>query len=76
LPSLFASCFGIRLDAFNRPLFDNADYIYPSGTDSPIGVRLDEYMIDRDKFVPTGHSVALDFVEPENVWKFRVQSVK
>lgn len=76
LPSLFASFLEIRLDAFNRPLFDNADYIYPPGTELPAGVRLDEYMIDRAKFVPTGHSVALDFVEPENVWKFRVQSVR
>jgi hypothetical protein len=76
LPSLFASCLGIRLDAFKRPLFDNADYIYPPGADLPTGVKLDEYVIDKDKFVPTNHSVTLEFVEPENVWKFRVQSVK
>jgi hypothetical protein len=25
LPSLLASCLGVRLDAFNRPLFDSAD---------------------------------------------------
>ncbi|MCS0581408.1 hypothetical protein NX784_07375 [Massilia pinisoli] len=76
LPSLFASCLGVRLDAFKRPLFDDADYIYPSGSDIPTGVRLEEYMIDKDKFVPTGHSVALDFVEPDNVWKFRVHTVQ
>jgi len=76
LPSLFASCLGVRLDALNRPLFNNADYIYPTGADLPIGVRLEEYVIDKDKFVPTGHSVALEFVETENVWKFRVKSVK
>jgi hypothetical protein len=76
LPSLFASCLDVRLDAFKRPLFDSAVYIYPSGTDLPSGVRLEEYVIDKDKFVPTGHSVALDFVEPDNVWKFRAQRIK
>jgi hypothetical protein len=76
LPSLFASCLGVRLDAFKRPLFDNADYIYASGSDIPTGVKLEEYMIDKDKFIPTGHSVVLDFVEPENVWKFRVHPVQ
>ena len=76
LPSLFASCLGVRLDAFKRPLFDDANYIYSSGSDIPTGVKLEEYMIDKDKFAPTGHSVALDFVEPENVWKFRVHTVQ
>jgi hypothetical protein len=76
LPSLFASCLGVRLDAFKRPLFDDADYIYSTGSDIPTGVKLNEYMIDKDKFIPTGHSVALDFVEPENVWKFRVHTVQ
>jgi hypothetical protein len=76
LPSLFASCLGVRLDALKRPLFDSANYIYPPEVDRPTGVRLDEYIIDNGKFIPTGHSVALDFVEPENVWKFRIQSIK
>ena len=76
LPSLFASCMGVRLDAFRRPLFDNADYIYPPNSDLPTGVSLDEYVIDKEKFIPTGHSVRLEFIEPENVWKFRVESVK
>lgn len=76
LPSLFASCLSVRLDAFKRPLFDNASYIYPPGAELPTGVRLDEYVIDKDKFVPTGHSAVLEFIEPENVWKFRVQSVQ
>lgn len=76
LPSLFASCFAIRLNAFNRPVFNNAEYIYPFSADRPTGVRLDEYKIDKDKFLPTGHSVALDFLEPENVWKFRVRSIR
>jgi hypothetical protein len=76
LPSLFASCLGVRLDAFKRPLFDDANYIYSSGSDIPTGVRLEEYMIDKDKFIPTGHAVSLDFVEPENVWKFRVHTVQ
>jgi hypothetical protein len=74
LPSLFASCLGVRLNALTRPLFDNADYIYPPEADLPVGVKLDEYVINKDKFVPTGHSVSLEFVEPENVWKFRVKS--
>jgi hypothetical protein len=76
LPSLFASCLGVRLDDFSRPLFNNAVYVYPSGEDLPTGVRLEEYLIDNNKFVSTGHSVTLDFVETENVWKFRVQSMK
>lgn len=76
LPSLFASCLGVRLDALKRPLFDSADYVYVPETDVAMGVKLDEYIIDMEKFSPTGHSVALYFLEPENVWKFRVQSVK
>ena len=74
LPSLFASCLGVRLDALERPVFDNADYIYPLEADLAVGIRLNEYVINKDKFVPTGHSVVLEFIEPENVWKFRVQS--
>jgi hypothetical protein len=35
--------------------------------DQPTGVRIDEYVIDKGNFTPTGHSVALDFVEAENV---------
>jgi hypothetical protein len=38
------------------------------------GSPLDEYVIDKDKFVPTGHSVAHDFVDPENVWISRTKS--
>lgn len=76
LPSLFGSCLSVRVDSIDRPLFDNADYIYSPGADVPSGVRLDEYVIDKNRFIQTGHSVALEFVEAENVWKFRVQSFK
>lgn len=76
LPSLFASCLGVRLDSIKRPLTNSADYTYLPGANLPSGVRFDEHVIDKDKFVPTGHSVTLGFVEPENVWKFRVQSTK
>jgi hypothetical protein len=44
--------------------------------DQPTGIRLDEYIIDKGKFIPTSHLVALGFVEAESVWNFRIQSIK
>lgn len=76
LPSLFASCLGVRLDSFNRILFDKDDYIYTAGNDMPAGVRLNEFFIDKKTFKPTGHFVELEFTESENVWKFRVKDSK
>jgi hypothetical protein len=76
LPSLFASCGAVRLDEQGGPLFHDADYVYADGSDTPVGLTLREYGISRGKFQPTGHSVTTRFVEPENVWKFEVASVK
>lgn len=76
LPSLFASCGAVRLDEQGRPLFHDADYLYAEGSDNPVGLTLREYVISRGQFRPTGHVVTTRFVEPENVWKFEVVSVK
>jgi hypothetical protein len=37
---------------------------------------LDEYVIDNDKFAPTGRSMVLEFIDAGNAWKFRLQSAK
>ena len=76
LPSLFASCAAVRVDKHGRPLFYDADYIYANGSDSPAGLSLREFLIDRGEFVLTGHSVTTRFVEADNVWKFEVKDVR
>ena len=75
LPSLFASCLGIRIDSQRRALFDAATYIYADGGADPMGVLLREHKISGGGFLPTGRTVIARFVEPDNVWKFTVEAV-
>ncbi|WP_426177981.1 hypothetical protein [Massilia sp. TWR1-2-2] len=76
LPSLFGTCVGVRVNARMEPLFDRAEYIYEKGSDQPAGVTLLEFAIAKGKFERTGHFVAVQFVEPGNVYKFQVTDIK
>ncbi len=72
LPSLFASCTGIRWQG-KLPQFDKAEYRYLDGQDEPLGVVFKEYVIRGNKFVATGGTRSTTFVEPGNVYKFSVR---
>ncbi len=72
LPSLFASCAGIRLQN-GLVHFDKAEYRYEDGQDEPQGVVFNEYLIRGSNFVATGDSQLATFVEPGNVYKFSVK---
>jgi hypothetical protein len=70
LPSLFASCTGIRQHA-GQIRFDKVEYRYEAGQDDPSGVFFKEYSIRRDNsFIASGSIRAATFAEPGNVYKF------
>lgn len=71
LPSLFAACAGIRLQA-GQIRFDKVEYRYQDGQDDPVGVLFKEYAIQGNKFVPSSSSRSATFVEPGNVYKFSI----
>ena len=74
LPSLFASCLGIRL-IDGRPVFDRIEYLYEGNQDQPSGVTFSEYVLRGDSFAATGHAVTAKFVDSENVYRFSVDVV-
>jgi hypothetical protein len=74
LPSLFASCLGIRADRHGHILFDAVSYIHEDGADDPVGVRLREHRISGGSFLATGRTVVARFVEPGNVWRFTIET--
>lgn len=76
LSSLFGTCVGVRMNERMEPLFDEANYIYEVGNDTPVGATLREYRITQGKFVATGHALTTRFVEPGNVYKFEVVDVR
>jgi hypothetical protein len=73
LPSLFASCVGVRLQN-NLVHFDKAEYRYQDEQEEPQGLVLKEYIIQGNKFVATGNRQLTNFVEPGNVYKFSVKT--
>lgn len=73
LPSLFASCLGIR-QINGRPAFDKIEYRYVDNQDQPNGVTFTEYILRGDLFVATGHTVIGKFLEAENVYRFSLDS--
>lgn len=75
LPSLFASCRGIRL-IDGRPTFDKVEYLYVDGQDQPSGVTFTEYALRSDSFGATGHVVTAKFLELENVYRFTVDTAQ
>jgi hypothetical protein len=70
LPSLFASCAGIRLrDGQIR--FDKVEYRYRAEGEEAAGVSFTEYVLREGVFVQTGRpDRAATFVEPGNVYRF------
>ncbi|MES2296119.1 MAG: hypothetical protein V4582_03715, partial [Pseudomonadota bacterium] len=75
LPSLFAACSAIRIDAHGNVLFYQARYEYDEG-EIPIGVVLTEFRIRDGSYEPTGHTTTTRFLDAENVWRFTIQSSK
>jgi len=71
LPSLFASCTGIRAKD-GRITFDKIEYRYQLGKDDPVGISLNEYAIASGKFIPSQRSRSATFNEPGNVYKFSI----
>ena len=70
LPSLFASCLGIRRRD-GQVRFDKVEYRYSEGHDTPAGVVFKDYEIRSDKtFASTGLERVASFLEPENVYRF------
>lgn len=70
LPSLFASCTGVRHQN-GQVRFDKVEYRYKYGEDFPAGVSFREYLIRPDNsFAPTGKTRTARFAEPDNVYKF------
>ena len=73
LPSLFASCFGIRLDKSGVVVFPKVSYRDYESVNAAAGVTFQDYTFKAGQFVPIGPERKANFVEPENMYKFRVQ---
>ena len=72
LPSLFASCLNIRLDARKNFVFDKASYRYKLNSEQLEGLNLIEYFMKDKRFISTGNKVVTKFIESENVFKFSI----
>jgi hypothetical protein len=73
LPSMFARCQGVRMVG-KTILVDAAKLVYEPGADFATSVRVKEYAIKGHTFVPTGAGWSGTFVEPENVYKFSIDT--
>ena len=69
LPSLFASCLGVRL-VEGRPVFDKIAYEYVDDQEQPRGVNFTEYALRNGSFVATGHRVKARFLDSDNFYRF------
>lgn len=68
LPSLFASCQGLRL-VNGQVRFDKLEYHYQDDKDEPAGVVFNEYMIKSGRFMPLAGKRFAFFVEEGNVYR-------
>ncbi|MDF3836060.1 hypothetical protein P3W85_24355 [Cupriavidus basilensis] len=73
LPSLFASCLGIRRVGGDIA-FPRVTYDYALQRDVPDGVVFTEYRLRGQGFVATSRQVAARFVEAGNVYRFTITS--
>lgn len=73
LPTLFATCSALRWRG-SHATFDKITYRWSSANDEPEGLDLEEFEIANSKFSPTGSKRTLSFVEPGNVYRFRLNS--
>lgn len=69
LPSLFASCQGVRF-LNGQVQFDKLEYRYQGDKDEPVGVLLNEYAIKSGRFVPLASKRFASFTEKGNVYRF------
>lgn len=72
LPSLFASCLGVRRGKDGFLIFPKIAYRYVGNTDAPVGVTIQDYTFRAGRFVSVGAELKANFVEPDNVYKFRL----
>jgi len=73
LPSLFASCFGVRLDKSGGIVFPKVSYRDYESVNAAAGVSFQDYTFKAGQFAPIGPEIQASFVEPENMYKFRMQ---
>ncbi|MEJ2795735.1 PAAR domain-containing protein [Iodobacter sp. LRB] len=73
LPSLFASCKGVRLNQQGGITFDKVEYRYEKNADFPSGVTFTEYTSDGKKFYKSDKQVTAKFIDPENVYQFVIE---
>lgn len=73
LPSLFASCLGIRQDKSGNLIFPKVSYRNYESVNTADGVNFQDYTFKTGQFVPVGPELKANFVEPDNVYKFRLQ---
>lgn len=74
LPSLFASCAGIRRDEAGQVHVPQASYIWREGADEAVGLNWVDHVLTPAGFKATGVVRQVEFVEPGNVYRFRVLS--
>lgn len=74
LPSLFATCKGIRINAKKDIIFPKISYRYEDAYDFPVGTIIEDYSIMGEHFQPSRHVTRADFVDPENVYKFVIKT--
>jgi hypothetical protein len=74
LPSLFASCAGIRRDEAGQVHVPQALYIWREGADEAVGLTWTDHVLTPAGFKATGVVQQVEFVEPGNVYRFRVLS--
>ena len=74
LPSLFASCLGIRnVDntvTFFQAEYGDGDHENNDETDKPSGVTFKEFQLKERNFLKTGNQYRVRFADPENVYEF------
>ena len=73
LPSLFASCLGIRRDKTGNIVFPKVSYRNYESVNTAAGVTFQDYTVKAEQFIPIGSEIKADFVESENMYKFKVQ---
>lgn len=69
LPSLFASCLGLRQPG-KWLEFDKVAYRYAAAQDAPIGVSFTRVRLQNGAFIQDAPPVMASFVEPDNVYRF------
>lgn len=72
LPSLFASCIGVRMSG-GSPAFDSIRFFYQKGKEQPLGVDFTEYKIKDGLFLEAGNKRRAIFLDGGNVYKFMVE---